>query len=158
MLRLARMLTAECSSVLYNRCVIGLALATGAALVSAGYQSMAPTGQWFGRAFHGLPRGSKLIALTFDDGPNDPHTLSLVDVLAKHNVRATFFLIGRYVRQRPDIACEIAKQGHVIGNHTFSHPFLTFHGGEDIRKEIRQCRDAIKDAVGEHSNLFRPPW
>src|SRR5438874_5003166 len=143
MLTLARMLTAECSSVLYNRCVIGLALATGAAIVSAGYQSMAPTGQWFGKAFHGLPRGSKQNALTFDDGPNDPHTLNLLEILAKHDVRATFFLIGRYVQQRPDIVREIAKQGHVIGNHTFSHPLLTFHGGAGIRKEVQQCRDAI---------------
>jgi len=135
-----------------------LAIATGAALVSAGYQSMAPTGQWFGKAFCGLPRGSKQIALTFDDGPNDPHTLNLLDFLAKHNVRASFFLIGRYVQQRPDIVREIAKQGHVIGNHTFSHPFLTFHGSEGIRKEIQLCRDAITDAVGENSNLFRPPW
>jgi len=135
-----------------------LAIATGAALVSAGYQSMAPTGQWFGKAFHGLPRGSKQVALTFDDGPNDPHTLNLLEVLAKHDVRATFFLIGRYVQQRPDTVREIAKQGHVIGNHTFSHPFLTFHGGEGIRKEIQLCRDAITHAVGEHSNLFRPPW
>ena len=146
------------SCLLYNRSVIGLALATGAALVSAGYQSRAPTGQWFGKAFHGLPYGSKQIALTFDDGPNDPHTFNLLDVLAKHNVRATFFLIGRYVRHRPDIAGEIAKQGHAIGNHTFSHPFLTFHGGAGIRKEIQQCSDAISDAVGDHSNLFRPPW
>jgi len=138
--------------------VIGFAVATGAALVSAGYQSMAPTGQWFGKAFHGLPRGSNQIALTFDDGPNDPHTLNLLAVLAKHNVRATFFLIGRYVHQRPDIVREIAKQRHVIGNHTFSHPFLTFHGGKGVRKEIQQCREAISDAVGEHSNLFRPPW
>ena len=138
--------------------MIGIALAAGAAVVSAGYQSMAPTGQWFGKAFHGLPRGSKQIALTFDDGPNDPHTLNLLEVLAKHNVRATFFLIGRYVHQRPDIVREIAKQGHVIGNHTFSHPFLTFQGGEGIRKEIQECQDAIRDAVGEHSNFFRPPW
>src|SRR5438477_8891631 len=152
------MLTAECSSVLYNRCVIGLAIATGAALVSAAYQSMAPTGQWFGKAFCGLPRGSKQIALTFDDGPNDPHTLNLLEVLAKHNVHATFFLIGRYVQQRPDIVREIAKQGHVIGNHTFSHLFLTFHGSEGIRKEIQRCQDAIGDAVDGHSNLFRPPW
>src|SRR5438270_8211890 len=151
MLRLARMLTAECSSVLYNRCVIGLALATGAALVSAGYQSMAPTGQWFGKAFHGLPRGSKQIALTFDDGPNDPYTLKLLDVLAKHDVRATFFLIGRYVRQRPDIAAEVARRKHVIGNHTFTHPLLIFCSSSEIREEVQQCRAAIRDAVGEHS-------
>jgi peptidoglycan/xylan/chitin deacetylase (PgdA/CDA1 family) len=152
------MLAAECSSVLYNRCVIGLALASGAALVSAGYQSMAPTGQWFGKAFHGLPRGSKQIALTFDDGPNDPYTLKLLDVLAKHDVRATFFLIGQYVQQRPHIAPEIARQGHVIGNHTFTHPLLTLQSASRIQKEIQECQQAITDAVAEHSNLFRPPW
>jgi peptidoglycan-N-acetylglucosamine deacetylase len=136
-----------------------LAAATAvAALVSAGYQSISPTGQWFGRAFCRGQRGSKQIALTFDDGPNDPHTFHLLDVLSRHDVHATFFLIGRYVHQRPDIAAEIAKRGHVIGNHTFTHPLLTFQSSASIRTEITQCRDAIHDAVGEHSNLFRPPW
>src|ERR1700676_4469351 len=60
------------------------------------------------------------IALTYDDGPNDPHTLRLLEVLARHNVPATFFLIGRYVKQRPDIVRELVRAGHVIGNHTFS--------------------------------------
>ena len=137
-----------------------LVLATlGAAAISAlGYQSMAPTGQWFGPAFCGLPRGPKQIALTFDDGPNDPHTLNLLEVLARHNVAATFFLIGRYVRQRPDIAQAIAKQSHVIGNHTFTHPLLTLQPSSRIRRQVLDCRDAITGAVGQHSNLFRPPW
>lgn len=133
-------------------------VAAGAALVSAGYQSMAPTGQWFGRAFCGRRGSSKQIALTFDDGPNDPHTFHLLDVLARHNVHATFFLIGRYVHQRPDIVIEIAKRGHTLGNHTFTHPLLIFESPAKIRREITQCRDAINEAVGEHSNLFRPPW
>ena len=138
--------------------MIALALATGAAALSAVYQSMAPTGQWFGRAFYGLPRGSKQIALTFDDGPNDPHTQHLLDVLGKHNVLATFFMIGRYVKQRPDLALEVAKRGHVIGNHTFTHPYLSLESSARVRQEIEQCSGAIRDAVGEHSNLFRPPW
>jgi peptidoglycan/xylan/chitin deacetylase (PgdA/CDA1 family) len=140
--------------------VLGLAIAAGTVVgaTAAGYQSLAPTGQWFGRAFCKGRRGSKQIALTFDDGPNDPHTVHLLEVLSKHNVHATFFLIGRYVRQRPDLAREIGKRGHIIGNHTFSHPLLTFQSPESIRREITQCRDAIQDAVSEHSNLFRPPW
>jgi len=140
--------------------MLGLGLTGGAALaaVAAGYQSMAPTGQWYGRTFTGLARGSQQIALTYDDGPNEPHTLRLLEVLARYDVRATFFLIGRYVQQRPDIAREIVKAGHVVGNHTFSHPLLTFKSSAEIRQELTACRSALQDAVGEHSNLFRPPF
>ncbi|HEY4905716.1 MAG TPA: polysaccharide deacetylase family protein [Candidatus Sulfotelmatobacter sp.] len=131
---------------------------TAAAALAAGYQSMAPTGQWFGRTFTGLPRGSRQLALTYDDGPNDPHTLRLLEVLARHDVRATFFLIGSRVQQRPDIVREIAAAGHVIGNHTFTHPLLTFKDAAEIRRELSQTNSAVQDAVGEHSNLFRPPF
>ena len=138
---------------------IGLAgVAASAAAVAAGYQSMAPTGQWYGRTFTSLPRGTKQLALTYDDGPNDPHTLRLMEILARHNVRATFFLIGRFVQQRPDIVREIVKAGHVIGNHTFTHPLLTLKSTAEVRKELTDCRSAIQEAIGEHSNLFRPPF
>jgi peptidoglycan/xylan/chitin deacetylase (PgdA/CDA1 family) len=132
--------------------------AVTAAVTAAGYQSMAPTGQWYGRTFTGLPRGNKLIALTYDDGPNDPHTLRLLDVLAKHDVRATFFLIGRYVHERPEIVQQIVQAGHVVGNHTFTHPLMIFKSAGEIREELVKCRDTLQGAIGEHSNLFRPPF
>src|SRR6266850_3166237 len=135
-----------------------LGLGVAAAASAAGYQSMAPTGQWYGRTFTGLGRGSKQIALTYDDGPNDPHTLKLLEVLVRHDVRATFFMIGRYVRQRPDIAREVARAGHVVGNHTATHPLLIFESAARTRAEIVDCRTALTDAVGEHSDLFRPPF
>lgn len=140
--------------------MLGTVLAGGvcAAAVTAGYQSMAPTGQWYGRTFTGLARGTKQIALTYDDGPNDAHTLHLLEMLAKHKVPATFFLIGRYVQQRPDIAREIVKAGHVVGNHTFTHPLLTIETVSEIRRELSDCRSALQDAIGAHSNLFRPPF
>jgi peptidoglycan-N-acetylglucosamine deacetylase len=129
-----------------------------AAAAAAGYQSMAPTGQWFGRTFTGSGRGSKQLALTYDDGPNDPHTQRLLEVLARYDVRATFFLIGRYVPQRPDIVRELVKAGHVVGNHTFTHPLLTFKSAQELRSQFENCDRALTDAVGEHSNLFRPPF
>jgi peptidoglycan/xylan/chitin deacetylase (PgdA/CDA1 family) len=137
-----------------------LAGTAAVAAFAAGYQSMAPTGQWYGRTFTGtgLARGTKQLALTYDDGPNDPHTPRLLEVLARHNVRATFFLIGRYVRQRPEIVREIAGAGHTVGNHTFAHPLLIFKSASEIREELSACRAALQDAVGEHSNLFRPPF
>jgi peptidoglycan/xylan/chitin deacetylase (PgdA/CDA1 family) len=140
--------------------MLELALAAGgmAAIASAGYQSMAPTGQWYGKTFIGLPPGSKQLALTYDDGPNDPHSLRLLEVLARHNVQATFFLVGRYVKQRPDIVREIARAGHSIGNHTFSHPNLIFASERLARAELQQCEQELYDAVGQHSALCRPPF
>jgi peptidoglycan/xylan/chitin deacetylase (PgdA/CDA1 family) len=135
-----------------------LGLGAAAAASVAGYQSMAPTGQWYGPTFTGLGRGSKQIALTYDDGPNDPHSLRLLDVLARHDVRATFFMIGRYVRQRPEIVREVARAGPVIGNHTLTHPRLILESARRTRMELVECRAALTDAVGEHSNLFRPPF
>jgi peptidoglycan-N-acetylglucosamine deacetylase len=129
-----------------------------AAASAAGYQSMAPTGQWYGSTFTSGMRGSKQITLTYDDGPNDPHTLNLLDVLAKHGVRATFFMIGRYVEERPDIAHAVAQAGHVIGNHTYTHPLLIFESAAQTRIQMEKCHSALQDAIGEHSNLFRPPF
>jgi peptidoglycan/xylan/chitin deacetylase (PgdA/CDA1 family) len=145
----------------YNPHMLALPLTaavSAAAAVAAGYQSMAPTGQWYGKTFTGLPRGSRQIALTYDDGPNHPHTLRLLEVLAKHGVHATFFLIGRYVQQRPEIAREIVQAGHVVGNHTFTHPLLIFKSEAEIRQQLNQCRSALQEAIGEPSNLFRPPF
>ena len=135
-----------------------IGLAAAAAASAAGYQSMAPTGQWFGRTFARGARGSRQVALTYDDGPNDPHTLRLLDVLAKHGVLATFFMIGRFVRERPDIARAVAAAGHTIGNHTFTHPLLIFQSAASTRAQLLDCRAALTDTVGEHSNLFRPPF
>ncbi len=128
------------------------------AAVAAGYQSMSPAGQWYGKTFTGNPRCSRQLAVTFDDGPNDPYTRRLLEVLAQHNIQATFFLIGDYVRQRPKIAREISDAGHTIGNHTCTHPLLIFKNENEIRRELLDCRSAIADAVGAHSNLFRPPF
>jgi peptidoglycan/xylan/chitin deacetylase (PgdA/CDA1 family) len=134
----------------------GLAAAIG--VTTAGYQSMSPTGQWYGPTFaHGI-RGSKQIALTYDDGPNAPHTLHLLDVLAKNNVRATFFMLGRFVKERPDIARAVAQAGHIVGNHTFNHPLLIFKSETETRSQLLDCQQELHDAIGEHSNLFRPPF
>jgi peptidoglycan/xylan/chitin deacetylase (PgdA/CDA1 family) len=147
--------------MLYNPCMLVPALVgavSAAAAITAGYQSMAPTAQWYGRTFIGLDRGSRQIALTYDDGPNDPHTERLLEILANHNVRATFFLIGRYVQHQPQIARAIVQAGHVVGNHTFTHPLLIFKSESEIRQELTQCRNALQDAIGRPSNLFRPPF
>jgi peptidoglycan-N-acetylglucosamine deacetylase len=152
---------ADNGKFIYNPSMLGLAItavSSAAVAVAAGYQSMAPSGQWYGRTFTGTSHRSRVLALTYDDGPNDPHTQHLLELLNKYKVHATFFLIGRHVEKRPEIAREISKAGHVIANHTFTHPLLIFKSEKEIRRELTDCRAAIEDAIGVHSNLFRPPF
>jgi len=119
---------------------------------------MAPSGEWYGRTFRGMPRPSKKLALTYDDGPNDPYTPQLLEVLAKHGVRATFFMIGRYVQHKPQIAREVVQAGHVAGNHTYTHPQLIFEPAIQVRAQLSSCRRILEDTIGQPSNLFRPPF
>ena len=137
---------------------ITLASAAAASYASyAGYAAMAPASQLYGRTItHGTDPTQ--MALTFDDGPNDPHTMHLLDVLAKHDAKATFFLIGKYVRQRPEIARAILAAGHEIGNHTDGHPNLALVSARRLRQELEGCRQALEDALGTKITLFRPPF
>ena len=98
------------------------------------------------------------MALTFDDGPNDPYTLQLLELLDRYQAKATFFLIGKYVRQRPEIARAIQAAGHAIGNHTESHPNLIFVSAGRLRQELERCGQALEDALGQRVGWFRPPF
>jgi peptidoglycan/xylan/chitin deacetylase (PgdA/CDA1 family) len=134
-----------------------IALVSAAAASYAGYATMSPGSQLYGRTLtHG--NDPTQMALTYDDGPNDPHTRHLLDVLARHHARATFFLIGKYVRQRPEIARAIQSAGHEIGNHTYSHPNLIFLSAAKVRQELDDCNKALEDALGVKPTLFRPPF
>jgi peptidoglycan/xylan/chitin deacetylase (PgdA/CDA1 family) len=128
---------------------------SAAALASAaGYHTMGPTSQLYGRNFTGLTRGTRQLALTYDDGPNDPHTGHLLDVLAKHNVRATFFLIGRYVAQGPDLVRRHVEFGNALGNHTWDHPNLIFSTSRSLQEQLAKTSEAIKDACGAAPRLL----
>jgi peptidoglycan/xylan/chitin deacetylase (PgdA/CDA1 family) len=137
--------------------VLTSSLVAAAAASYAGYATMAPGPQLYGRTLtHGADPAQ--MALTFDDGPNDPHTLHLLDVLARHDTKATFFLIGKYVRLRPEIARAIRDAGHAIGNHTYNHPNLIFVSAARLRQELEDCHKALEDAIGTPAPLFRPPF
>src|SRR5579883_2654676 len=131
----------------------------GAVTLAAGaytYAAMSPTSQIFGRTIIGGPDPHQF-ALTYDDGPNDPYTQQLLDLLAEQNVRATFFLIGRFVRQRPEIVRAIQKAGHLIGNHTMTHPVLLFQSHRRVQDELKACNAALEDVLGHPVRYFRPP-
>jgi len=134
-----------------------IAAVTGAT-VWAGFQTMWPTSQVYGRTFIGIAPRTKTLALTYDDGPNDPHTLALLEVLAKRDVKCTFFMLGGQVQQRPQIARAVAAAGHEIGNHTYTHPNLIFCSTAQIEAQIASCTRILNETIGPHSKLFRPPF
>lgn len=139
--------------------MLGLIAGAGAILVAAGYNTMSPRSQLYGRTFTGVRPKTREIALTFDDGPNDPHTFRLLEVLERKSVKATFFMVGKYVDRRPDIARAVAERGHAVGNHTYTHPNLIFQSGWQLRDEVSRCDRALADAIGEaRTKLFRPPF
>ena len=119
---------------------------------------MAPRSQLYGRTFIGVDPKSRLLALTYDDGPNAKCTPALLHVLAKHDVRATFFMMGSHAAQHPDIARAVAAAGHDIGNHTQTHPNLIFCSPTQVISQLDECHRVLTDVVGEHAKLFRPPF
>jgi peptidoglycan/xylan/chitin deacetylase (PgdA/CDA1 family) len=137
-------------------------LALAAASVSAAaaatliYATLSPGSQIFGRT---VIAGSdpNEAALTYDDGPNPNATPALLDLLAAHHARATFFVIGRFVCQHPELVRRISAAGHLIGNHTQTHPWLVWQSARTIREELRACNQAIEDAIGAPVRTFRPP-
>jgi peptidoglycan-N-acetylglucosamine deacetylase len=136
-----------------------IATATAAAGLAAGagaWAAMSPESQIFGRTLIAGNDPAEF-ALTYDDGPNDPYTLHLLDVLAEYNVRATFFLIGNFVQHRPDLVRRIHAAGHLLGNHTTSHPFLPRLSPKRVRNQLAFCNATIEDAVGAKVRFFRPP-
>ena len=98
------------------------------------------------------------VHLTFDDGPDPRWTPRVLDVLARHGVTATFFMIGRQALAHPGMAREVAAAGHRLGNHSFSHRHPWRMGAADARREVRDGTKALEDICGRPVSLFRPPF
>ena len=134
--------------------------APAAVIAAAGltaYAAVHPRAQLFGRTICRTNSARKL-AITFDDGPNPAITPKLFDLLDRYNAKATFFVIGRYVRECPELVQETAARGHLIGNHTEMHPNLLRLSRREIRIELRLCHDAISNVLGSPPKWFRPPF
>jgi peptidoglycan/xylan/chitin deacetylase (PgdA/CDA1 family) len=123
----------------------------------AAYGAAWPRSQLFGPTICSTNSPRKL-ALTFDDGPNPAITPQLLDLLDRHQARATFFLVGQFVRDCPALAREIVARGHAIGNHTETHPNLFWCGAQETREQLRRCNEAIFSATARAPRWFRPPF
>jgi peptidoglycan-N-acetylglucosamine deacetylase len=114
--------------------------------------------RWRDRVVGCVPTRQKVAALTFDDGPNPAFTPKLLDILDKYHVKATFFMIGKYMDKRPDLVGDVVRRGHAIGNHTYTHPRnIELDTQAQMIRELDSCEEVMERLTGRRGHLFRPP-
>jgi peptidoglycan/xylan/chitin deacetylase (PgdA/CDA1 family) len=124
----------------------------------AAWGAVAPWSELYGPTIRHTGAAKK-IALTFDDGPNPAVTPGLLELLQKYSVPASFFLIGRFVRDCPGVVQEMSSRGHLVCNHTDTHPTLIFQSREKIHAELTRCQDAVAAATKQNPpRWMRPPY
>lgn len=137
----------------------GLGGAAGLGLAAGGYAyaAMWPASQIFGQTLI-APRQPGELALTFDDGPNPAWTPRLLDVLASYDVRATFFMVGSHAAAEPALVRQIVAAGHLVGNHSWSHPNLAVTAGARVQEELVRTSQTLEEIIGAPVRYFRPPF
>jgi peptidoglycan/xylan/chitin deacetylase (PgdA/CDA1 family) len=108
--------------------------------------------------FNSVHADGPYIAMTFDDGPSATLTPKLLDLLATRHIKVTFFVIGENVAEHPEIVARAAREGHEIGNHSWSHPNFGKMSDDNVRSQLRRTDDAIRSATGNRPTLMRPPY
>ncbi|MFB0843257.1 polysaccharide deacetylase family protein [Paenibacillus oleatilyticus] len=106
----------------------------------------------------GPVKATKQVALTFDDGPDNKYTPQVLDILKQHEVKATFFVVGRQVVNHPDVLKRIHDEGHSVGNHSWDHANLTKLSADQIQKEIKSTDEAIEKVIGSSTPMVRTPY
>lgn len=143
---------------------LGPALARGlaAGAIGAGLASywtlMSPYSQLLGPFPYQRRTTERTVALTFDDGPNDPYTSQIADLLGRSDVPATFFAVGTCVERHPETARRLLRDGHVLGSHGYSHQLRRCAGRAALREEARRTEEVFARHLGLRPRLFRPPW
>ena len=134
--------------------------AAAVAVVTAGlyWVFLSPYSQFFGRYPWRGRDGERVVALTFDDGPNEPYTSQIAEVLKDRGVRATFFQVGWCVQRSPTTTAALAAAGHVIGNHSLSHRFRTYLRWGAFAEEIERTQEILGQVLGQEPRLVRMPW
>jgi peptidoglycan-N-acetylglucosamine deacetylase len=139
-----------------RRLVLGVVVAAGAVL-AVRQVTNASTFQVFGDYVARVDIDEPVVALTFDDGPHPIHTVGVLDVLDRHGIKATFFLMGRNIERFPAVARQVLARGHEIGNHSYSHPRLVLMSARRVREEIERTDHLLRDLGVSGEIHVRPP-
>lgn len=133
-----------------------------AVLATAGYVTYElferPTNQAFGTAIVGGPPEKRVVALTFDDGPNPPYTNGILRVLEEEHVHATFFVVGRAAAAYPNLLRREMRDGDAIGNHTWDHSHLIVQMPDQVKRSLERTDEVIYRATHRHTRIMRPPF
>jgi peptidoglycan/xylan/chitin deacetylase (PgdA/CDA1 family) len=136
--------------------VAALGVATlGTAAYWTGFR---PRSQIFGSFPYQVETDEKIIALSFDDGPNEPYTSRLLDTLDAYDMKATFFQVGRCAQRFPSTTRRVVQSGHVLGNHSYSHSFTRYVKQPRQELEIARSQEVFYTVAGVTPALYRPPW
>ena len=114
--------------------------------------------RWRQSIVYRVPTHEKVVALTFDDGPHPQFTPKVLALLDKYGVKATFFMVGKHMEKYPEIVKEVFARGHVIANHTYTHPHdIEADTRSQVKRELERCERVIERLTGKRAHLFRPP-
>jgi peptidoglycan/xylan/chitin deacetylase (PgdA/CDA1 family) len=117
-----------------------------------------PGNQIFGKTLVSGPKNQRVVALTYDDGPNPPYTNAILDVLRREHVHATFFVVGQAVQAYPRVVRREFEEGNAVGNHTWKHEHLVLYDAASLRDTLDRTDQAIYAATGQHTRIMRPPF
>lgn len=130
-------------------------------IITAGgvYSAFNPKSQLMGKTYWHKKTHQKIIALTFDDGPNEPYTSQVLEILDKYGIKATFFEVGKNVERESEVTKKLFNDGQIIGNHSYSHPEdLSLMDDKALAKQVDKTNSIIDSAIGRTPKLFRPPY
>ncbi len=124
-----------------------------------GIGAVVPRCRWFGAHVSRLPDGARGVCLTIDDGPDPRTTPILLDILDEHQAKALFFVIGSKALRHPELVREMERRGHVVGNHSQTHPAARFWSLRPWRlwHEVAGCQESLRGILGRAPGWFRPP-
>jgi peptidoglycan/xylan/chitin deacetylase (PgdA/CDA1 family) len=138
--------------------MIAIGLSACGLVVMLNWLFMSNDCQVFGYFPHRVRTLQRQIALTFDDGPNEPYTSELLDLLKREQVKATFFVVGKSAEANPEVVRRIVADGHVVGNHSYNHHFREYLLDPSFAKQIDRGQGAIQRSTGKSPVLYRSPW